>query len=36
LCVVLLYGYIPFTIETAVLLATLTHPNHLVPLSSWG
>jgi hypothetical protein len=28
--------YIPFTIETAVLLATLTHPNHLVQLSSWG
>jgi hypothetical protein len=27
---------IPFTIETAVLLATLTHPNHLVQLSSWG
>jgi hypothetical protein len=27
---------IPFTIETAVLLATLTLPNHLVQLSSWG
>jgi hypothetical protein len=26
----------PFILETARLLATLTHPNHLVQLSSWG
>jgi len=27
---------IPVALEAAALLAALTHPNHLVPLSSWG
>jgi|TARA_R110002111_G_scaffold80637_2_gene127434 hypothetical protein len=28
--------YIPVSLEAAALLAALTHPNHLVRLSSWG
>jgi hypothetical protein len=27
---------IPVSLEAAALLAALTHPNHLVRLSSWG
>jgi hypothetical protein len=30
------YSYIPVALEAAVLLAALTHPSHLVLLSSWG
>ena len=35
-CRVLLKRLIPFSLEAAALLAALTHPNHLVRLSSWG
>ncbi|MVC39275.1 hypothetical protein B7943_06400 [Vibrio cholerae] len=28
--------YIPFLLETAVVLATFIHPNHTVYLCSWG
>jgi len=28
--------FIPVSLEAAALLAALTHPNHLVSLSSWG
>ncbi len=30
------FGYIPFILESARLLAALIRPNHLVRLSSWG
>ena len=29
------FRYIPVSLEAAALLAALTHPNHLVPLSSF-
>ena len=30
------YLYIPFVLENTALLASLTHPNHIVFLCSWG